>query len=631
MSGKRAWLVALVVALLYTASTDIVRAGDPPPLPEPAVLGPVQAAPAWTPVTGGRVRVTDEGAGGERPDVAYCTLSDRYLVVWKQERSIWGRFVDDRGELVGDVFEISRATDWRDGPPRVAYDPSRNRFLVIWTRYYVSGRFLLGRFVPCYGLDPALPPFHVDTTRPAESDIYAIAYGTYPDEFLVVWVTKPSGSSETAIAARRVRGGGGFPASAYLITGGSGNRSNPDVAYSAHNNQYLVVYDDWPKENENIYGVRLSAGGNPVGAGEFVIAGWPGDEISPAVAACSSEDQYAVVWHGFPMPGDGIWLQLVSGSGAAVGDVKELQQWDNWVHHRPLDIACGRTGLLMEDPSYVVAWSRDFVDIGYSVAREVSTSGALSEKVIVGSYGGALALAGGEVNHMFVWGRDWDSDREYYELIYARPVGNTKPKAAVTVTPSQGDSNTVFHFDASGSSDNTDLAANLAVCWDWESDGNCDTTWSTTKTIDHQFTLPRGKSWNAVWVTVEVTDGHGTSDKATVIFNLLNTRPVGIFTVTPSTGDTSTLFAFDASASTDAEDGKPGLFRWDWTNDGVFDTHWQTSPTTQHRFDREGTHTVRLEVQDSAGQTAWASRLVQVGPGGTDYPTYVPLTLHASP
>jgi hypothetical protein len=555
---------------------------------------------------------------------------DRYLVVWKQERSIWGRFLDDRGDLAGDVFEISQAEDWLDGPPKAAYDPSRNRFLVTWTRHYVSGRYLLGRFVPCQGLDPALPPFHIDTTRPAENDAYALAYGSVHDEFLAVWVTKPSGSSNTAIAARRRMGGGGLAGSSFLLTGGSANRNNPDVAYNAHRDEYLVVYDDYPKVDENIYGIRLSPSGGSLGGGEFVIAGWRGDEVSPAVAACSSEDQYAVVWHGFPMPGDGVWLRFVSGSGDP-GDIKEMEQWETWAHQRPLDIACGRTGLLMEDPSYVVAWSRDLVDIGSCVAREVSTSGLVSDKIVVGGYGGALAIAGGKVNHMAVWGRDWYSPGGYYDSIYARPVGNTRPKAQVSVTPSQGDANTVFHFDASESWDHTDSRENLAVRWDWESDGTYDTPWSTTKTADHQFTLPRGTSWAATRVTVEVTDGHGTFDKADIIFNVLNTRPVANFTVTPSTGETSTLFSFDASASRDAEDGNPGLFRWDWTDDGVFDTHWQSSPTVAHTFTGEGTYTVRLEVQDSVGATAGASRQVQVGQAGTEHVVYVPLTVDALP
>ncbi len=85
-----------------------------------------------------------------------------------------------------------------------------------------------------------------------------------------------------------------------------------------------------------------------------------------------------------------------------------------------------------------------------------------------------------------------------------------------------------------------------------------------------------------------------------------NARPVASFTATPSSGDISTNFTFDASASTDAEDPAPVLqVRWNWSYSGtdLWDTAWSTSKIAIHRYPTVGTYTVRLEVRDTTGQT----------------------------
>ncbi|MFO7749438.1 MAG: hypothetical protein R6V54_05040, partial [Desulfobacteraceae bacterium] len=40
-------------------------------------------------------------------------------------------------------------------------------------------------------------------------------------------------------------------------------------------------------------------------------------------------------------------------------------------------------------------------------------------------------------------------------------------------------------------------------------------------------------------------------------------------------------------------------YRWDWNNDGVFDTDWLTTPTASHSYPTEGQYIVRLQVKDN--------------------------------
>ena len=177
------------------------------------------------------------------------------------------------------------------------------------------------------------------------------------------------------------------------------------------------------------------------------------------------------------------------------------------------------------------------------------------------------------------------------------PKTNTAPTASFTMTPTSGTTDTVFHFDASGSSDAEDTVSVLEVRWDWENDGTWDTSWSATKTAEHQY----GAEGTEI-VKLEVKDTGGLADDTTRVLtvSLPNTAPTASFTVSPESGTTETNFQFDASGSFDAEDAASALeVRWDWENDGVWDVDWTMTKTASHMYGDAGTDTVRLEVKDA--------------------------------
>lgn len=82
-----------------------------------------------------------------------------------------------------------------------------------------------------------------------------------------------------------------------------------------------------------------------------------------------------------------------------------------------------------------------------------------------------------------------------------------------------------------------------------------------------------------------------------------NYLPQACFTVTPASNlaDPSQQYLFDADCSSDYEDPLNQLdFRWDWDNDGSFDTTWLTGGYSQaHVFNATTTFTINLEVRDS--------------------------------
>ncbi len=185
-------------------------------------------------------------------------------------------------------------------------------------------------------------------------------------------------------------------------------------------------------------------------------------------------------------------------------------------------------------------------------------------------------------------------------------LSSSAPIAYFTVTPESGRVSDVFYFDGQGCYDAQDGTDQLKVRWDFDGDGIWETNWSTRKIEYHLFPVP------GIYVAkLEVLDTQGLSGSTTRIITVTkaNVKPTALFTVTPDRGTVETKFDFDASGSTDPEDAPADLrIRWDWNNDGTYDTDYSTNKTIQHTFAVAGTYTVVLEVLDLEGYGSTFSR-----------------------
>ena len=170
----------------------------------------------------------------------------------------------------------------------------------------------------------------------------------------------------------------------------------------------------------------------------------------------------------------------------------------------------------------------------------------------------------------------------------------TGPIADFSVTPTIGVANvTFFEFDATNSYDNF----SLMLRWDWDNDGNYDTDWWTIKTATQLFQTGGGDRT----VGLQVKDGAGhTAHISKSVY--VNTYPVASFTVSWDE-NTYLLYHVDASFSSDYEDGKNLEYRWDWNNDGIWDTHFSSNKIIAHQYSSEGNKIVKLEVRDTKGLT----------------------------
>ncbi len=94
-----------------------------------------------------------------------------------------------------------------------------------------------------------------------------------------------------------------------------------------------------------------------------------------------------------------------------------------------------------------------------------------------------------------------------------------------------------------------------------------------------------------------------------------NESPSAWFALSPAAGGVATVFTASASGSWDAEDPTASLeIRWDWEDDGLWDTAWSPAKEAQHQYPIPGVYRVRLEVRDTKGLTDETTRSVTVLP-----------------
>jgi len=90
-----------------------------------------------------------------------------------------------------------------------------------------------------------------------------------------------------------------------------------------------------------------------------------------------------------------------------------------------------------------------------------------------------------------------------------------------------------------------------------------------------------------------------------------NAAPFAAFEALPNAGSTATTFTFNAGGGTDLE-GHTLQARWDWENDGTWDTAWSADLSATHNYGTPGTKVIALELRDSLGAVTKTTRSVEV-------------------
>ncbi len=186
------------------------------------------------------------------------------------------------------------------------------------------------------------------------------------------------------------------------------------------------------------------------------------------------------------------------------------------------------------------------------------------------------------------------------------PKPNTPPVAKFTITYSPPSMTVIV--DASPSFDVEDPTSDLMVRWDWEGDWSFDTSWTTNKTASHTYSMG-----GLHYITLEVMDSGGLTSIAYKNISIDMYAPEAAFTVSPQIASTRSGVWVDASSSTDIEDQSWLLqVRWDWEDDGIYDTAWTDYKNAYHQYNTGGSSTIRLQVMDTGGLTGETTRAVVV-------------------
>jgi hypothetical protein len=277
------------------------------------------------------------------PAVAYNGRANEYLVVWSSneltndEFEIFGQRLNAAtGALIGGQFRISDMGPGGDPgysaiDPAVAYNPTNNEYLVVWSGEDDTGLLADNEFEifgqrinAATGDQVGANDFRISDMGNMDGDSEfdaitpAVAYNGVNNEYLVVWEgaddTGTLKKNEFEIFGQRLDAAGAeVGANDFRISdmGPDGDTAfaaiDPAVAYNGRNNEYLVVWygDDTTDQKYEIFGQRINAAtGEQVGANDFRISdmGPDGnanfDAFSPAVAYNPTNNEYLVVWEG---------------------------------------------------------------------------------------------------------------------------------------------------------------------------------------------------------------------------------------------------------------------------------------------------------------------------------------------
>ncbi|ENO12220.1 parallel beta-helix repeat (two copies) [Thermoplasmatales archaeon SCGC AB-539-C06] len=151
--------------------------------------------------------------------------------------------------------------------------------------------------------------------------------------------------------------------------------------------------------------------------------------------------------------------------------------------------------------------------------------------------------------------------------------------------------------------------------FDWDADGSHDySTWTSLGASGHTGIVSNSWISRGMYVVKsQARDEHlaesSWSSGLTVVVSP-NNPPVAD-AGGPYTGVVDEPITFDGSGSFDS-DGSIVGYRWDWKNDGGWDTDWLVNSKKSHTYDSEYYGMARLEVKDNMGATDIDTVIVDV-------------------
>ena len=233
--------------------------------------------------------------GDYSSDIAYDPTNNRYLVVFARwgtsDVDVYGQLVNCDGTAYDAEFVIYNSDTYLDYP-KVAYDSDNHRFLVVWM--YNSN--IYGQLVHANGMLSGGVITISDADNSQEDP--DVTYDNVNHKFLVVWIDRRNYSDTwTDVYGQLVNADGSLDGDYFIICDNDAFQHSPSVAFDSTYERFLVSWEDlrgYPERD--IYGQLLEADGLPNG-GDFVICDADEQQWSPQISNDSTNHRFLVVWN----------------------------------------------------------------------------------------------------------------------------------------------------------------------------------------------------------------------------------------------------------------------------------------------------------------------------------------------
>ncbi|MFO7677287.1 MAG: DUF2341 domain-containing protein [Thermoplasmatota archaeon] len=302
----------------------------------------------------------------ENPKIAYSPSSDKFLVVWDENPTLYKWGVGIKGALITpsgfNYWPFTIATPLYSGlqyypcyDPCVAYDEFSNRFFVVWSQSDTSWNYnVYGKF---YGPNGGQIGSQVTIASGSLSQVQPWVCSDNQGNFMVVYEegNHPS-TGPFSLKAKIFDYTGVQVGSTIHIATGTSSTDNlfPHVSFNEVSNKYLVTWNTGKASNNNfnglIYGMLINQNGVPEGS--FIIQSGTMYKVATSVPYLGS--RFFVSYDSGFWDLNHIWGQLVNSDGIKVSNRPQLSE------NLPFNKEWARS--VAGEGNIFVAWEDDRLD-----------------------------------------------------------------------------------------------------------------------------------------------------------------------------------------------------------------------------------------------------------------------------
>jgi len=355
---KSRWFASFLALGLGVGVLVILCAAPRAGLAE-AAAAPSAPAAVQSPILGVWHTYRSDSVDNLASAVAYNSVRNEYLVVWEDhyasEIAVYAQRADADGNLLGSAIQVAHYGTYTSCQPAVAYSPLHDKYLVVYSQ----------------DAKPSLPPYsdyniigqpiNGDGTKTETGFLIggntnhqrhpAVAYNGSYDEFLVTWDEEQGAGGWHDIWAQRINAydWSAEPGPVCIAAAGDNkHRYQPDVAYNAARNEYLIAYTRYDSDGD-IFGKVVNADlAGTLSIAEFALI--YNTSLQDDVAVAAGIDEYLAVWQDGPNTSyRTIYARHVSGEGETPTPPFLIADHTNEVCAGP-DVAYGR------GYGYLVTW-----------------------------------------------------------------------------------------------------------------------------------------------------------------------------------------------------------------------------------------------------------------------------------